>query len=29
MTTKNIGFAHDRDLVNGKEEWLTPPPLIS
>ena len=22
------GFAHDRDLENGKEEWLTPPPII-
>ena len=22
------GFAHDRDLINGKEEWLTPPELI-
>lgn len=22
---KRIGFAHDRDLENGKEEWLTPP----
>jgi DNA N-6-adenine-methyltransferase (Dam) len=25
---KRIGFAHDRDLVNGKEEWLTPPEII-
>ena len=22
------GFAHDRDLENGKEEWLTPPEII-
>lgn len=22
------GFTHDRDLENGKEEWLTPPPII-
>lgn len=22
------GFAHDRDLKNGKEEWLTPPTII-
>lgn len=22
------GFAHDRDLDNGKEEWLTPPDII-
>ena len=25
---KRIGFAHDRDLENGKEEWLTPPEII-
>lgn len=25
---KRIGFAHDRDLENGKEEWLTPPQII-
>lgn len=25
---KRIGFAHDRDLDNGKEEWLTPPEII-
>lgn len=22
------GFTHDRDLENGKEEWLTPPEII-
>lgn len=26
---KHLGFAHDRDLKNGKEEWLTPPEIIS
>ena len=25
---KRIGFAHDRDFDNGKEEWLTPPEII-
>lgn len=25
---KHIGFAHDRDLENGKEEWLTPPIIL-
>jgi len=25
---KRIGFAHDRDLENGKEEWLTPPEIF-
>ena len=25
---KTGGFAHDRDVVNGKDEWLTPPELI-
>lgn len=23
------GFTHDRDLENGKEEWLTPPGIIA
>lgn len=22
------GFTHDRDLINGKEEWLTPPDIV-
>lgn len=26
--TKIGGFTHDRDLENGKEEWLTPPQII-
>lgn len=25
---KRIGFAHDIDRENGKEEWLTPPEII-
>lgn len=28
VNSKIGGFTHDRDLVNGKEEWLTPPELI-
>ena len=23
------GFTHDRDLENGKEEWLTPPEIVA
>ena len=26
---KLANFTHDRDLENGKEEWLTPPEIIS
>lgn len=28
MTIKQSGFNHERDIVNGKEEWLTPPAII-
>ena len=28
VNNKIGGFTHDRDLENGKEEWLTPPELI-
>ena len=23
------GFRHDRDVENGKEEWLTPPEIVA
>ena len=28
MSVTQLGFAHDIDRANGKEEWLTPPELI-